>query len=329
MTLQPQSKTLLQGDRLRKRTLSANVRQMRVLVTGGSGFVGNAIVQALLEQGNEVSTLSRHAGHSSETIKKDAVAVRGDIANAASVQNACRGMDAVIHLVGIISESRSVRFENTHVLGTRNVVQAMEASGVRRLVHMSALGTRANAASRYHQTKWAAEEIARNSALDWTILRPSLIYGPGDHFLNLFLRISKFSPFLPVIGPGTARFAPVHIGVVAKAFANALSLPTSYGQNLDLCGPELLTIRQMLQRMLKVANRTRMLVRVPPGLGRFQALLLEVLLGKIANTPPPLNRDQIIMLEEGNTGNGAPANELLGLHHPKFEQALRQSIKRK
>src|SRR5207237_9040756 len=133
--------------------------------------------------------------------------------------------DTVIHLVGIIREhrSRAITFERIHHLGTLNVLTAASHVGARRYLHISALGTRVGAASRYHQTKWAAEEAVRASGLAWTIFRPSLIYGPQDQFVNLFAKIIRRSPIVPVLGSPRARFQPVSIDAVASAFVNLLN----------------------------------------------------------------------------------------------------------
>ena len=116
-------------------------------------------------------------------------------------------MDAVIHLVGIISEVGRSTFEDIHISGTRNIVMTAQKAGIKRFVHMSALGARPNSVSRYHQSKWTAEEIVRGSGLDYTLFRPSIIYGPGDHFVNLFARMARFSPVLPVMGQGCSKDA--------------------------------------------------------------------------------------------------------------------------
>ena len=237
------------------------------------------------------------------------------------------GCDAVIHLVGIISEAGRNTFENVHTRGTQNVVGAAIQAGVRRFVHMSALGTRANAVSRYHQTKWAAEEIVRHSGLDHTIFRPSLIFGPEDHFVNLFARMSRFSPVLPVMGPGKARFQPVAVEVVAEAFVRALGEPRAVGQTYDLCGPDTLTFPQILEAILAATDRKRWKLHVPLGIAWCQAAALEFIFG-VVGKPPPLNRDQLVMLQEDNVGNPQVANEMLGLEQKGFAEGVARYLGR-
>jgi NADH dehydrogenase len=218
-----------------------------------------------------------------------------------------------LHLVGIIAEVGDSTFENVHARGTENMVAAARQAGIRRFLHMSALGTRANAASRYHQTKWAAEELVRHSGLDFTIFRPSLICGPQDQFINLFARLIRFLPVVPLIGSPQARFQPVPVEAVASAFVRSLGEPKSVGQTYDLCGPETLTLSEIMDRILDVLQRRRVKLQVPPSLARCQAVLLEFLFRNLLRKASPLNRDQLIMLEDDNVGNPQSANELFGL----------------
>src|SRR5580698_3750127 len=176
---------------------------MRVFLTGASGFVGREVFRQLRAAGHSVRVLSRRP--QSDRALADREVRPGDVTDAASFAGGMAGMDAVVHLVGIINEIGANTFENVHTRGTEILLAAAREAGVKRFVHMSALGTRPNAASRYHKSKWAAEELVRNSGLDWTIFRPSIIYGREDQFVNLFARISRWSPVLPIIGDGSSK----------------------------------------------------------------------------------------------------------------------------
>jgi NADH dehydrogenase len=298
---------------------------MRVLVTGATGFVGREIVRQLHETGHSIRILAR--SHKSSRVQEAVSRYRaqvhpGDVLDAAALDGALNGMEAVIHLVGIISEVGDSTFENVHARGTGNIVTAAQHGRVRRFVHMSALGARPNAASRYHQTKWAAEELVRHSGLDFTIFRPSLIYGPQDQFINLFARMIRLSPVVPLMGSPRARFQPVPVEAVAAAFTRSLGEPKSIGQTYDLCGPEALTLSEILDRILDVLNRRCLKLQVPPGLARCQAVLLELVFRRLLRKASPLNRDQLIMLQEDNIGNPQPANELFGLTPTSLREGI-------
>lgn len=241
---------------------------------------------------------------------------------------AMRGGDAVIHLVGIISEAGTQTFENVHTRLTEIMVGATKQAGVRRFVHMSALGTRANAVARYHQTKWAAEEIVRASGLDWTLFRPSIIYGPGDGFVNLFARLSRFSPVVPLVGGGRSRFQPVSVENVAHSFVASLTEPESVGKCFDLCGDKILTLHQIVDAVLAATGRRRWKIPLPFAAAEIQAAAAEFLFARLFGKPPPLNRDQLRMLREDNVGDARDANELFGLKHEPFAAGIGHYLNR-
>jgi NADH dehydrogenase len=235
----------------------------------------------------------------------------------------------VIHLVGIISEVGQSTFENIHIEGTHKVANAARICGVKRFLHMSALGTRPAAASRYHRSKWAAEEIVRQSGLEYTIFRPSLIYGREDHFVNLFAKIARFSPLLPVLGNATARFQPVAVEVVAAAFMRALAEAKTINHTLDLCGPDTFTFPLLLDRILEATGRKRLKIHIPLPLARLQAGFLEGVYRGLLRKAPPLNRDQLIMLQEDNVGDCRQAEEILGLTQQRFCEGIGSYLRRK
>lgn len=290
---------------------------MKVFLTGATGFVGQAVLDRLLKAGHEVAVLARwrKAG-----IPACCECVPGDLLDLASLR--LGSPDAVIHLVGIIAELGMNTFDAVHRAGTANLVAAAKSGGVGRFIHMSALGTRPNARSRYHQSKWAGEEIVRRSGLDFTIFRPSIIYGPGDQFVNEFERMSRFSPVLPVIGSGRGTFQPIPVSCVAEAFVKALDEPRSIGRTFDLAGPDLLTLPQILDAILEVKGRKRLKVRIPTPAARWMARAFETVFPVFLHQPPPLNRDQVVMLDERTIGDPGPADALFGLHPGSFKDGL-------
>ncbi len=303
---------------------------MKVFVTGATGFVGQEVLRQLHAAGHGIRILARNR----ETPRVREAAARqsaevhpGNILDRSSLAGALAHCDAVVHLVGIISEVNEQTFANVHPRATGNMVNAAKQAGVRRFVHMSALGTRPDAVSRYHQSKWAAEEVVRHSGLDFTIFRPSLIFGPRDQFVNLFTRMARWSPVLPVMGGGKAKFAPVAVADVAACFVRALTEPAAANQTFDLCGPDQLTLPQILETILAVTGRKCRLARVPPGVARFQAVLLEWAFPRLLRRAPPLNRDQLLMLAEDNVGDPGPARKVFGFQPSGFRYGLVKFLK--
>jgi len=214
--------------------------QPRVFVTGGSGFVGSAVVAELFARGYSVTALA-HRGKLKTQDSRVRV-VRGDLFNTAALDEGLRDCHAVIHLVGIIREkpTQGITFERIHHLGAKNVIDAAKRNGVRRFIHMSALGTRPGAPSAYHQTKYQAEQYLINGGLDWTILRPSLIHGPGGEFTQMEAGWARGRKppffFMPYFGGGLlgrngqVQIQPVHVNDVARAFVEAIENPKTVGE---------------------------------------------------------------------------------------------------
>lgn len=281
----------------------------RVFVTGATGFVGRFVVSALRARGHAVRCLVRRGSEAHLRGMEAIERVEGDVLIREGLAEHMAGCDAVIHLVGIIRERPpQVTFERVHVQGTRNVLAAAAAAGVRRYLHMSALGTRPGARARYHRTKWAAEEAVRGSGLAWTIFRPSVIYGKGDGFVSLLARMVRRTPVVPVIGTGEQRLQPVPVEQVAEAFARALSLPATEKQTYEIAGPRPLTMLELLDLIGHALGRTRVrTVHIPIGLMRPLARLFHGLPGF------PVTPDQLLMLDENNTCEPGPFITTFGL----------------
>ena len=267
---------------------------MRVLVVGGTGFVGRHLVSRLLEAGHTPLVLSRRGGN----LPQGAVHLPGDITEGVPDLGE---VEAAIYLAGIIRE-KGQTFQKVHVEGVKNLLLALERAGVRRILHMSALGARRGTGSRYYETKAEAEELVRGSGLSYAIFRPSLIFGPGDEFFGRVLRglVCGPLPFVPLIGDGRFPFRPVYVGDVAEAFAQALE--RGLQGTFDLVGPKEYTFRELLGLCMEVLGRKKPFLSIPLG---FMDLAVPLL----SRLPfAPITQDQYLMLKEGNT---APFPEAL------------------
>jgi NADH dehydrogenase len=268
---------------------------MNVFVTGASGFVGREIVKQLLSQGHQVRALIRKKDGLSGCKGVDTVI--GDTTRPESLASHLKDCTAVIHLVGIIREfpGRHITFERLHTESTRNILQAAQKQGVQRYLHMSANGARINALTNYHRTKWAAEELVREAPLNWTIFRPSLIFGPQDMFVNMLVRLIKSLPIVPVMGDGHYRLQPVHVTDVAGGFVAALEAEESFGQTYCCCGPEVFTYDDILDVIGQVLGRSHVR-KIHHPLSIMKPVV------KIMQKLPlfPMTSDQLQMLLEGN-----------------------------
>ncbi|PWB66993.1 MAG: nucleoside-diphosphate sugar epimerase [Deltaproteobacteria bacterium] len=275
-----------------------------VLVTGGTGFVGTHVCRALIARGYLPRLLVREGseGRIPADVRSACRVTPGDVTNRESVEYAVQGTMAVVHLVGIIREipKQHVTFERLHVIATRNVVDAARRWEVSRLIHMSALGALPGGPTGYFDTKGRSEEIVRQSGIPWTIFRPSVIFGPGDQFINELAGILRIAPVVPVPGDGTFRLQPVFIGDVAKGFTDALLAPGTEGKVFDVGGPERFSYNELLDKVAASVGRRARKVHVPlsllrPAVSRLQRFgrfplttdQLEMLLGESICDPAP------------------------------------------
>ncbi len=273
-----------------------------ILVTGGTGFVGSHLIPLLIEAGEQVRVLARHPV-SLPTVEM----VAGDVRDLSAVVGATRGCRAVIHLVGIIREERGLGFEVVHVGGTRNVIRACQEAGVPRLLHMSALGARAGARSRYHRTKWRAEELVRASGLAYTIFRPSVMFGAGNGFLRQIRDLVRRGPVVPIIGDGLSLLQPVWARDAAKCFLAALTAPETKGETYELGGPEVFGFCELVDLVAGAEGIEKPKVHLPVALMRpVVGILSRVLPGF------PITGDQLTMLLEDNVCDIGPMCRILG-----------------
>jgi NADH dehydrogenase len=250
-----------------------------VCVLGGSGFVGRHVCHALAAAGYRVRVATRDRERAKEqlillpTVEVATV----NIHDPEQLDAFAGGADAVINLVGVLHDGRGDRsFQAAHVELARKVVAACRSRGIGRLLHMSALASSRDGPSRYLRSKGEAEAIVRESRLAWTIFRPSVVFGAGDSFLNLFATVLKFSPVVALACPG-ARFQPVHVEDVAAALVRSLADLDSIGRSYDLCGPRVYTLRELVETVAAVTGRRRLVVGLNDKLSYYQALAMELL----------------------------------------------------
>ena len=279
-------------------------------MTGATGFVGRAVIPALQGHGYAVRCLVRRGSEPDLRGLEGLERVEGDVLSESTLERGMAGCDTVVHLVGIIREEPAMlsTFERIHTQGTVNVLDAAGATGVRRYLHMSALGSRSGAPARYHRSKWAAEEAVRARPIAWTIFRPAIIYGRGDEFINLLAGMVRRYPIVPVIGGGRQRLQPVPVEHVAEAFARAVELPSTEKQAYDVGGPEAVSMVRLLDLIGDALGRRRVRkVHVPLGVVRPVTRALHRLPGF------PLTPDQLLMLEEDNVCDPQPFHATFGL----------------
>jgi len=305
-----------------------------IVVTGGTGFVGREICRRLAAQGVPVRAVARHAP--TQPLPDGVSFFPADVTRAISLREAMDGAKAVIHTVGIIREKGDATFDRIHRHATAETVSAAHRARVPRFILVSALGARPTSASRYQQTKAAAEEIVRQSGLAFTILRPSVVYGPGDQFAN-FLASWMRPPFswltggfLGIPGGDSVNLCPASVGEVAEAVVRSLGQERALGQTFDLAGPSV-SLKELALAIARAMGLRPTWVEQPPDvftamvpwfwltaskpvlhpiplpLCRIAAAVAERLLPN-----PPLTTDQVVMLEEGQFGDPTPAAEILG-----------------
>jgi uncharacterized protein YbjT (DUF2867 family) len=276
-----------------------------ILVTGANGFVGGHVVRELVAAGNRVRALVRSTKGAAALEGVECELVSGDVTDQTSIAAAVDGCEAVVHLVAII-HGRPAAFERVIAGGAANVVEAARAAGVRRLVHMSALGVSEETKDTvpYYRAKWAAEQTVSGSGLPHAILRPSFVFGPDGGALPRFVRIARLTPVTPVVGSGLQRLQPIWVDDLARAVRRALEHDGGFGPSppagepqmlFELGGPDIVDWNELWERIKAALGTRRPAIHLPAWLLRPQALVLELL------PNPPVTRDQLTMLSLGDT----------------------------
>ena len=290
-------------------------------IFGGSGFIGRYIVERLAQKGWIMRIAVRRPDEALFLKPLGDIAqivpIGANIRHERSVANAVQGVDTIINLVGILYQGGRQRFDAVHVEGVRRLARAATGAGVRRFLHISALGADANSPSAYARSKAAGEATLREHFPAATILRPSVVFGPEDDFFNRFATMARYSPVLPLIGGGKTRFQPIYVGDVADAAAAALVDPAKAGQLFEIAGPRAYSFRELMELMLAVTGQRRLLMPLPFGIAQIQAAFLGLL------PKPPLTLDQLRLLKIDNVLSGKlPGLEAFGIKPTGLEAIL-------
>lgn len=295
---------------------------MKVLVTGGTGFVGPKVVHALRARGHDVRALVRRPERAKSLDAWGCELAQGDMTDPDSLDRAAQGCDAVVHLVAII-QGRPVAFQRIMEQGTRDLVASAGRAGIKRFVLMSALGTseRNRDLTPYFHAKWEMEQAVAASGLEHVVFRPSFVFGKDGGVLPIFLRQVRLAPLTPVIGSGEERFQPVWVDDVASFFAQAVDAPGAANRTFEIGGPDVVSWNDFYGRVKKVLGVRRGTMHVPVGLARLGAAVVERL------PKAPITRDQLTMLTEAgdNVCDNGPALETFDVDLAGLDEQIRRA----
>jgi NADH dehydrogenase len=292
-----------------------------ILVTGATGFVGPHVVHALRARDLPVRVLVRDRARARRAAAWGAELVQGDVTDAASLRAATAGVETIVHLVAIIKGSHG-DFERVMAQGTRDLVAAAREAGVHRFVLASALGLdeRSKDAVPYYAAKWEMERAVEESGLEHVIFRPSFVFGKDGGVLPTFVRLARFAPVTPIVGPGTQRLQPIWVEDVAEYYASAVDHAGAANRTFELGGPDAPTWNEFWERLKRVLGSRRPSIHVPFGVMRLQAALTERLPGA------PVTRDQLTMLQLGdNVVTTTDAVETFALPLVPLDEQLRRA----
>jgi NADH dehydrogenase len=290
-----------------------------ITVFGGTGFIGRHLVPLLLRSGATVRVAIRHPGRVqvATEIGRAAEYIQADVLDDDAVGAAIAGTGAVVNLVGILTETARQTYRAVHVEGARRVALAAQRHGVMRLIHISALGASPTSPAISDQTKAEGEQAVRAVFPQVTLVRPSLTFGPDDHFFSRFATMIRSSPILPLIGGGTTKFQPVFVDDLTVGLLELLERSDTVGKAYEFGGPQIYSFKALLELLLTALNRQRVLLPISFALAEMQAGLLEVL------PNPPLTRDQVRLLKTDKVVSGTePTLDDLGVHARPLEDFL-------
>jgi nucleoside-diphosphate-sugar epimerase len=284
-----------------------------ILVAGGTGFLGRAIVAALRRDGHQVRVLSRGSRGNPWVNDRGVTLATGDVREAATLADAFAGCDTLVVAVQFAGHpvevpKKGLTYDEYDRKGTENLVAAAKKAGVQRVVYLSGAGVGQGRSEEWFVAKDRAEAAVRDSGITYTILRPSWVYGPRDRSLNRFAMFARMLPFVPMPGPGTAKVQPVHVDDVGTAVALALKLPAADDQVIEIGGPQLLSFKQIVRVMLQVMGKRRLVLPTPVPLVKLGAALLYRLPGR------PLSPRAVDFVNADGPVDNRALHDLLGFH---------------
>lgn len=288
------------------------MNEAKILLIGGSGFIGQKIASGLSALGHSVLLPTRKAAYAKELwVLPKLQVIEANIHDPAVLADMCQRLGpggVVINLVGILHDKTGSPygpgFLKNHVELTKKIIAAMGAANLKRYIHMSALGASSSGSSMYQRSKGDAENLVKASDLDWTIFRPSVVFGENDKFINLFASLQKFAPVLP-LGGAAVKFQPVYVSDVAQAFVKSISMSETIGRVFDLAGPRVYTLAELVNFAGMVGGRKSMIIPLPKPLAYLQAGLLEMMPG-----PTLMSRDNLASMSEDNVLPAGAENAL-------------------
>lgn len=279
---------------------------MKILVTGGTGVIGEGVIPELIARGHSVRLLSRHAEDDAKQWE-GVEPFNGNVAEAETLNGAADGCDAVVHIAGIAEEDPpKLTFEAVNVGGTRNILEEAKRANARRFVFVSSLGAD-RGASDYHKSKLAAEKLVEQSGLEWTIVRPGNVYGPGDEVISTVLKMVRALPAVPIIDDGEQEFQPIWHEDLAKVLASTVERNDLQAQILDAAGPEITSMNDLLRRFAEITDRKPLRVPVPSAIAQLA-----------------VDSNKLTMLHETNISRGRNAAEILGINSTPLDDGLRR-----
>jgi uncharacterized protein YbjT (DUF2867 family) len=294
-----------------------------ILVTGGTGFVGSHLVKRLASERIQTRCLVRKTSDTQKLKELGIEVAYGDVLDKESLKKAVEDVETMIHLVGIIVEKKGATFEIIHTQGTRNLVDASKAAGVRRFIYISALGSRENARSRYHKTKWEAEQAVINSRMEYVIFRPSIMIGKGGEFITMLTKIVCWALIIPIVD-GESKVQPIYVENTVDCIIKSLTDPKTTNRIFEIAGPDQITYKELFLALMEILEIDNPTFQIPITFMWPVAFILEGLTEK-----PPITTQQLTMLREDNICDIREMQEVFNLKLVPLKEALQTFLQPK